>query len=175
MTEQQEIPIQAVLSRLRQCVARDDRGTLADLRHGLSPPTEHRAWPHLAAWGVDLRNDRQRSIWLTVAAGFATLNESRKGGNIGATMRRLAGSNLDSFEGRFRRLLACATSKDLCARLSAVFRAAKQKGVPIDFEQLFWDLECWPVSSRGRDVRVDWAQAYWGEAKGETTRKESAE
>jgi len=167
MGEQQPNQIQTFLKRLRQCVARDDRGTLADLRHGFSPATEHRAWPHLAAWGVNLRNDTQRAIWLTIAAGFATLKETRRCGNMGATMRRLAGGDLESFDGRFRRLLACTTKEELCARLPAVIRAAKQKGQAIDFEQLFWDLECWPVSSRGRDVRVDWAQAYWGAPKEE--------
>jgi len=173
MAEERQTPIQAFLARLKRCVDQGDRGTLADLRHGFSPATEHRAWPHLAAWGVDLRNDTQRAIWITVAAGFATLNETKRCGNMGATMRRLAQGGegkqadrkaLESFEGRFRRLLTCTTRKELCSRLQGVVRAAKQKGAQIDLEQLFWDLECWPVSSRGRDVRIEWAQAYWGVA-----------
>ena len=165
--------IQACLKRLHGYVAREERGTLADLRHGFSAATEHRAWPHLAGWGVNLTNDRERRIWLTVAAGFATLQATQKRGNMGATLRRLAVGDgkptevvLHSFEGRFRRLLTCATAEALCERLPTVIRAAKQKGVPIDFEQLFWDLERWPMDGRGRDVRIEWAQAYWGAKAG---------
>lgn len=70
MADKESNRIQTFLRKLGQCVARDERGTLADLRHGFSPVTEHRAWPHLAAWGVNLPDDRERRIWLTVAAGF---------------------------------------------------------------------------------------------------------
>lgn len=181
MAEQTQTKIQAFLTRLTGCAARDDRGTLADLRHGFSAATEHRAWPHLAAWGVDLCNDRERRIWLTIAAGFATLKSTRRRGNLGATMRRIAVGGgragddvLRSFEGRFRRLLTCATPEELCIRLPAVIRAAARKDVAIDFEQLFWDLERWPIDSRGADVRVEWAQAYWGSAYEDTEQEGGA-
>ncbi len=141
----------------------NDRGTLADLRHGFSPATEYRAWPHLARW-CDLADDRQRRIWTTVGAGYATLEKTASVGNFGVTLRKLAlhGASgtpddaLTSFDARFRRLLTCTSAEEVCEHLPGIIRAAKSKDVPIDFEQLFWDLVRW-----GPEIKVRWAACYW--------------
>ena len=142
---------------------RDDRGIMANLRHGFSNATAYRAWPHVAGWG-DLTNDWQRAILLTVAAGYATHGRTDSGdGNLGRTLRRLAtgdgASNeaLSSFDGRFRRLLSCDDVRDLCALLPGILRAAERRGVGVDFVQLYRDLTYW-----GERVKVAWAAAYWG-------------
>lgn len=163
-----DTPIDRFLHDLSIAVHRDDRGMLADLRHGVSEATCHRAWPHLTRY-CDLRDARARAIWTLIGAGYATLapdNLARPNvGNIGATMRHLVlgkdkpdDKKLASFDGRFRRLLACQTVAELCEHLFSVVRAAKAKGVEVDFRELHKDLMAW----ESQDVRVKWATAYWG-------------
>jgi len=170
--------IQQFLGRLRQYVAQEDRGALADLRHGFSPGTEYRAWPYVAQM-CRLDNDAQRKIWITIGAGFATHKATHShAGNMGTTLRAIALNQpseskdkaLKSFDARFRRLLTCDNAMELCDHLRGIIVAAERKSVPIDFERLFWDLQTWhkPESK----VKLHWAQSYWGQSEskgGETT------
>lgn len=145
---------------------KDDRGAMASLRKGLSPTTEHYAWPYVARW-CDLRSDKARRITSTVAGCFASHpseeHHSSRRENLGEVIRRLALGDqsgddaLRSFEGRFRRLLSCDSSLELCERVPAVARAAAQRSIPIDYARLYTDLWYW--SDR---TRVDWAASYWG-------------
>ncbi len=166
-----KVKIDAFLAFLAKHV--EDRGMIADLRAGFSEATACRAWPHVGSW-CDLADERERAIWMTVAAGFAVhKGTDTKAGNMGATLRRIALGDgkqkatdaLKSFDGRFRRFLTCSSTEEVCERLPGVIRAAERKGVGIDFRQLFWDLRSW--NSPKRDVRVDWAAVYWGAAREE--------
>lgn len=178
MTEKKPYNIQKFLSYLQDLAARDDRGALADLRRGFSEANEYRAWPYIAAWCRRMDVDRDRRIWLTVGAGFAThLRTVPDAGNMGDVLRKLAMGNdpgraleaLKSFEARFRRLLTCADAEELCRHLPGIIRAAERKGIPIDFERLFWDLSTWHKPDR--KVKILWASRYWAgeitEEKGE--------
>jgi CRISPR system Cascade subunit CasB len=164
--------IKRLLDEIRQAAVHEDRGKLAALRRGFSEATEQYAWPYLAPY-CDITKPGQRLVWLTVAGAAATLvpdGLARSGaGNIGATMRRLALGDdhpkdaqkvLASFEARFRRLLACQTTGELCQHLVGVIRAASAKKKPVDVGQLFWDLKDWEDRA-SRDVRVEWARGYW--------------
>jgi len=139
-----------------------DRGVMADLRHGLSRATEYRAWPHVAPW-CRLDHERERRIWLTVAAGFAIHQRTAGAGNMGTVMRALATGEgrgekgLATFDARFRRFLSCSSAPEVCGNLAGVLRAAERAGVAVNFEQLFNDLTYW--SDR---VKVEWATEYWG-------------
>lgn len=175
MMEKKTSDIQIFLKRLQNLAARDDRGALADLRRGFSEASEYRAWPYIAGWCRRMDVDRDRRIWLTVAAGFAThLRTVPDCGNMGDVLRKLAVGKdpkrhmeaLKSFEGRFRRLLTCTDAEELCHHLPGIIRAAERKGIPIDFERLFWDLFTWhkPDSK----VKIRWASSYWA---GETTKE----
>ncbi len=151
-----------------------DRGKLAALRRGFSERTAHYAWPYVAPY-CDITDERQRAIWLTVAASAATLAPEglmrANVGNMGATMRAIAqGSDkgkadsqekaLNSFEGRFRRLLVCGTTEELCRHLARVVRAAAANQKPVDVRKMYGDLQVWEQRD-ARDVRVEWAQGYW--------------
>ncbi len=174
MNEQPEPLINRLLAELAIAVKRDDRGLLANVRRGFSESTEIRAYPYVAPY-CDLSDARERRIVLTVAAGFATLAPAglarNNCGNMGATLRRLALSGtsekpddaLSTFEARFRRLLTCQSTGELCEHLATVFRAAANQESPVDFKQLYWDLVDWERRER-RDVRVAWAKGYWGVA-----------
>ena len=147
---------------------REDRGLMADLRRGFSSATADRAWPYLARW-CDLTHDRQRVIYQTVAAGFATNPETTTEGNMGDTMRALATGKvpgedgLKTFEARFRRFLSCDTISDVSQRLPTVIRATQARGIPINHRRLLEDLHYW-----GDRVKIRWAGAYWGSARGES-------
>lgn len=168
MTVKQPSAIRKFLDRLEGYVKHDDRGALADLRRGFSQTTENRAWPYISGWCKNLADDRNRHIWLTVAAGFATHHRTApRYGNMGRTLRMIAKGTdpgraddaLKSFEGRFRRLLTCATAEELCRHLPGVIRAAERKEAPVDFEQLFWDLIQW--ENPEKKIKLKWADAYW--------------
>jgi len=123
---------------------------MADLRCALSPSRRARAWPLLARiGGID------RPIYETVAGLFAYHSEETHTGNIGTTCRRLTGEN-NSFDGRFRRLLSCDRD-ELGDRLRPVVLAAKAKGIPVNYEELFTDWWYW-----GDRVKARWAREYWG-------------
>lgn len=137
-----------VLSYLRQL--RNDRGAMADLRCAVNPARHARAWPLLARVG-----GIGRPIHETVAGLFAHHPDETHTGNIGTTCRLLAGEN-NSFDGRFRRLLTCDRD-EIGERLRPVILAAKAKGIPVNYEELFADLCYW-----GDKVKARWAREYWG-------------
>ncbi|MCK4547407.1 MAG: type I-E CRISPR-associated protein Cse2/CasB [Candidatus Eisenbacteria sp.] len=145
---------------------KDDRGAMANLRRGLNQATEDRAWPWIARW-CDLEKDWIRTIYTTVAAAYATQPDAAAEGNLGATLRRIAmgggktEDGLASFESRFRRLLACQTTEEVCSRVGEVMRAAKQKGVPVNYTQLFQDFWWW----NGGRPKIAWAAQFWGAPK----------
>jgi CRISPR system Cascade subunit CasB len=150
MSDNQPDPKQTaadVLAYLRQF--RNDRGAMADLRCALSSSRRARAWPLLARiGGVD------RPIYETVAGLFAYHPNESHSGNLGTTCRRLAGEN-NSFDARFRRLLSCDRD-ELGDRLRPIILAARAKGIPINYEELFADLIYW-----GDHVKARWAREYW--------------
>jgi len=145
---------------------KNDRGAMADLRRALNPAQRHRAWPLLARFGGidDVRFE-------TVAGLFAYHPEEAPGGNLGTTCRRLSGEH-NTFEGRFRRLLACDRD-DICNHIRPVVLAAKAKGVAVNYEKLLADLFYWSDA-----VKARWAVEFWGAAEeqegGATSKSEAA-
>jgi len=144
---------------------KDERGMMADLRAGFSEATEYRAWPHIADF-CNLENDWSRTIVNTVAAAFAANHLNTLNGNMGHTFRQIAKGDarrtdvkkaLNSYEGRFRRFLTCGDTLEVCRLLPGVIRAAKAKGIAINYRQLYCDLCYW----NGGRAKVQWAAAYW--------------
>lgn len=135
----------AYLHRLKE-----DRGAMADLRCALSPARLPRAWPLLARVG-GVGNSRIE----TVAGLFAYYPDEFHTGNLGTTCRHIS-ERKSSFDGRFRRLLACDRD-EVCERLRPVILAAKAEGIPVNYEQLFADLFYW-----NDGVKAEWAREYWG-------------
>ena len=119
---------------MKTIIHADDRGILADLRQGFSPGTEHRAWPHIARF-CDLARDKDRKIFLTIAAGFALHKRTVVGGNMGWTMRHIAlgedshsfSKALASFESRFRRLITCSSAEEVCSHLKRCHQGSRAK------------------------------------------------
>jgi CRISPR type I-E-associated protein CasB/Cse2 len=68
---------------------------------------------------------------------------------------------LKSFDARFRRLLTCEDAVELCDRLRSIIQAADHKGIGVDYERLFWDLQTWHKPEK--KVKLRWAESYWGQ------------
>lgn len=134
---------------------KDDRGAMADLRCALSPAKRARAWPLLAPVGGIGDETKE-----TVAGLFAYHPEESRDGNFGTTCRNLA-TTAESFDARFRRLLACNDRAEVQGHLRGLVLAARPKGLPVNYEELFADLRWW-----GPRVKARWAQEYWGQAEG---------
>lgn len=144
--------------------AQNDRGKMASLRRGLSPATVMDAWPVIAALGGQIGQPGE-SVHLDIAALFATHPQESNARNFGETCRAIASADssdntiLESHERRFRRLLACDRAEDLSGQLRTWVRLAASKGVGVNYENLFDDLDWWN-SSTSR-IRVRWARSFW--------------
>jgi CRISPR system Cascade subunit CasB len=146
--------------------ARNDRGKLAALRRGLTdnPRLHVDAWPVIAGLGGDIG----QPAYVAIAALYASHPEESNACNFGETCRRIAQGDgkdiVESFERRFRRLLACDTVDDVISQLRSWVRLAASKGVGVNYESLMNDLLWW---NRSADrTRVEWAKSFWqsGEA-----------
>jgi CRISPR type I-E-associated protein CasB/Cse2 len=150
--------------------ARTDRGKLAALRRGLTnnPRMHIDAWPIVAGLGGDIG----QPVFVAIAALFASHPEESNARNLGETCRRIAQGDgkeiAESFERRFRRLLACGDVADVIEQLRSWVRLAASKGVGVNYESLFADLWNWPWYAD--EIRVKWARAFWqsGETSVET-------
>ena len=151
--------------------ARNDRGKLAALRRGLTanPRMHVDAWPVVASLGGDIG----QPVFVAVAALFASHPEESNARNLGETCRRIAQGDgkeiIESFERRFRRLLACNDVADVIDQLRSWVRLAASKGVGVNYESLFADLWNWPWYAD--DIRVKWAKSFW--QSGETSTAET--
>src|SRR6266536_3832017 len=121
----------AVMSFLRSL--RNNSGAMANLRCAVSSARRHRAWPLLARiGGID------EPVIEAVCGLFAYHPDEISTGNFGDTCCRIAGMK-NSFDARFRRLLACAR-EELCERIRPVAFADKTKGIPVNYQTLLEDL-----------------------------------
>ena len=147
---------------LRPLSQRNDRGSLAALRRGLSPATVMDAWPVVSRLGGDI-GPCGESVFVEIAALFAMHPTDSSGGNFGTTCRAIAiddqGDPVESYERRFRRLLASDSPVDVSGQLRAWVRIAAAKGVGVNYEALFADL--WNWRWYADDIRVQWARAFW--------------
>ncbi len=140
----------------------EDRGKRAALRRGLSPATVMDAWPVIASLGGDIGQPGE-SVCVDIAALFASHPAESNARNFGETCRRIAQGDgkeiADSFERRFRRLLACDDVANVTGQLRSWVRLAANKGVGVNYESLMNDLLWW---NRSADrTRVEWAGSFW--------------
>jgi CRISPR system Cascade subunit CasA len=110
-----------------------------------------------------VENAIAQPVFITVAALFASHPEETNARNFGETCRRIALGDSkdlpDSFQSRFRRLLASGDVEDVSGQLRSWVRLAASKGVGVNYESLFADLWNWPWYAD--EIRVKWAKSFW--------------
>ncbi len=161
MTNQEVHPFIGYLQSLAEG---QNRGALASLRRGLGQPPGTVAdmyrfvEPFL---GQERSVGFKESAFYLVAALFALHPLSTGSGNMGAHMRAsdLENKSGDALERRFTALLA-AHSDDLPDYLRQAVSFLKSKDVPVNWNQLLWDLQKW--NDENRRVQKEWARAFWG-------------
>jgi len=142
---------------------REDRGALAALRRGLGEPpgSAREMFPYVVRWlPIEVTPQREAAHFL-VAALFAYHPDPGGSGNLGHAFRRTLEPNGDNtaIERRFTALLT-AHPDDLPFYLRQAVSFLRSKEVPVDWHQLFSDIQGWGHPSGY--VQKKWARAFWG-------------
>ncbi len=179
--ETKECPIDRFLQWIADLVRRDDRGTLAELRRGLSPTTREQCWPHIIRFAKsDFENETLRTVWcsigglaaLMIPKGFVTDDDND---NLGTTMQKLAfkampttngqreskEKALKDFSPRLRRILDALDSIPLCEMAVRIVRMAASKDVPVNLRNLFLNLCSWDNAENREKTRLKWTRRYY--------------
>lgn len=148
----------------------NNRGALADLRKGMNgqPGSVPATFTYVAPWVPDEhRNKWQEKVYYIIAAMFAYYQSSSGGktlsiafGNMGDHCRALKAKKKQSasFENRFTNLLK-AHRDDLPVLLRQVLSLLRGEEIPINWNQLFYDLTYW--NSEKQTAQRNWANSYW--------------
>lgn len=153
----------ALVQWLRTQKAR--RGVLAQLRCGIVPGKQQRAWPLLARFdGIE---GHKGEVVRTIAALFAAHPEESVSGSMGGVCRKLRSDDerRDNEKPgpmgmRFQQLLAAETA-EVCPRVVRLILRAKAQGIPVNYEQLQEDLLHWEAPQKRKRVQERWAQQFW--------------
>jgi len=146
---------------------RDNRGALAALRRGLGHPpgTVADTYRYVVPWLPDGAGPRQEAAYYLVAALFAYhpkeggQDKDNMGAHFAAVRRQDPNADHTALERRFTALLA-AHPDDLPTYLRQAIGFLRSKEVPVNWHQLFSDLQRWGYESRV--VQKEWARAFWG-------------
>lgn len=152
---------------------REDRGALAALRRGLGQPpgTVAGMYRYVVPWLPDEASRRQEAAYYLLAALFAYHPAGQDTGNMGNHFARTCepGGDNTAIERRFTALLA-AHPDDLDSYLRQAISFLRSKEVPVNWQQLFSDLQRWHYENR--TVQRDWARSFWGRRQETQTTKE---
>jgi CRISPR system Cascade subunit CasB len=139
-----------------------ERGALASLRRGLGQPpgTVADMYRYVEPFLGQERSGLRESAFYLVAALFALHPKSIEFGNMGAHMAKARSEGgEDALERRFTALLATHPD-DLPDYLRQAVSFLKSKDVPINWNQLIWDLQKW--NDDDRRIQKEWARSFWG-------------
>jgi len=146
---------------LQGLAEREERGALAALRRGLGQPpgTVPAMYPYVVPWLPQESGAWREAPYYHVAALFALHPAAGGSGNLGAAFRLARGEEEnEAIERRFTALLA-AHPDDLPDYLRQAVGFLRSKEVPVDWNQLFLDIQHW--SHPERIVQKDWARRFW--------------
>jgi len=141
----------------------DDRAMLATLRRGLGKSVGEsiEIFPILMPVIGSNPSEEHMASAFQVASLFALHPVHTEKGNFGEHVKRLkqAGQEESSTERRFIQLLRLRR-ESIDAPLRQHVQILKSKDIPINWNQLFYDLQYW--SHPDHFVQESWAKAFWG-------------
>ena len=143
---------------------KEDRGGLATLRRGLGRPPGTVTEMYRLVMPRLPDHRKQEFVCFLIAPLFALHPKMTENGNMGthlATTR--TETNQEALERRFTALLS-AHSDDLPVYLrQAVSLLKSREEIPINWNQLFWDILNW--EDEERRVQKEWARAFWSRSQ----------
>lgn len=149
------------IAHLEKLAESENRGPLAALRRGLGQPpgTVAAMYRYVVPWLPGDPKPWQEAAYYLVASLFAFHSESTSEGNLGdhLAQTRSPESN-DALERRFTGLLA-AHPEDLPVSLRQAVSFLKSKDQPVNWNQLFQDIQHW--GHPDRYIQKRWAAAFW--------------
>lgn len=147
-------------------ICSESKGLAARLRRADNPATEYQSWELLAAYGIDLEQERERLPFVSVAAAIARAKAGRNGSmSLGRAIAACYEQNnaSEQAKARLRRLLASDDLAELCRILRPVFSLIDSKvDQQLDYVRLLIQLRRFPFDSQ--QVRAQWAQEFYGQS-----------
>jgi len=171
--EDRTLPFVEYLERLRDHTDQSrSRAAMAELRRGLGQPpgTVYEMYPYIVPFLPNDAAKAREDVYFLIGSLFAYHPEKGGSGNMGSHFASTRDPNGDNsaIERRFAALLA-AHVDDLPVHLRQAigFLRSRQQAVPVNWHRLFGDLLSWTHPSGY--VQKEWARAFWGRAKDEST------
>lgn len=159
---QKTTQIHPFITHLQMLAEKENRGALAALRRGLGQPPggAPEMFRYVESYLAERRSIQQEAAYYLVASLFGLHPESTQEGNLGAHLAqtRTQGGE-EALDRRFTALLA-AHAEDLPNYLRQVISFLKSKNIPVNWNQLLWDLQDW--DREDHRVQKRWANAFWG-------------
>ncbi len=158
-----EKTVHPFIEHLQSLVAGEDRAALVALRRGLGRPpgTTPEMYRYVVPYLPGNPHPDQEAAYYIIAALFALHPLSTEQGNMGDHMAAARdGNNEDALERRFTALLS-AHPDDLPDYLRQVVSYLKSREIPVNWGQLFRDLQFWSHPEYGDQVRKRWATSFW--------------
>ncbi len=157
-----ESTIHPFIARLQGLAQSEERGALSALRRGLGrqPGEAAEMFRYVEPFLPEKRSKHQEAAYYLIASLFGLHPKSGGTGNLGthlAQTRSEAGD--DALERRFTALLS-AHPDDLPDYVRQAISFLRSKEIPVNWNQLFWDLQNWDEADRR--VQKRWANAFWG-------------
>ncbi len=148
----------------------EDRAALADLRRGIGdfPQIPKRSFKYVIPCIPENADAWQRQTYFLTASLFALhplRGDHTKYDNMGTHFGQLLDPNNSDknkpIERRFGYLLI-AHPQDLHLRLRQAVMFLKSKAIPINWEQLMWDIHNWHSPEHLDKLTNKWASEFWG-------------
>jgi CRISPR system Cascade subunit CasB len=161
MNQQTQHPFIAYLYSLAK---NEDRGALAALRRGLGQPpgAAPTMFRYIIPYLPENADRFTEAAYYQVASLYALHSKSTEAGNLGAHLRQAVdANNSDALERRFTALLV-SHPDDLPNYLRQTISYLKSKEIPVNWQQLLYDLQAWDYPERRVRVHKAWAGAFWG-------------
>jgi len=158
--------VQPFIAYLQSLAEKQERGALAALRRGLGQPpgTVAETYRYVEPWLGEKRTATREAAFYLVASLFALHPKSSGQGNMGTHMAQThTKEGEDALDRRFTALLA-AHSEDLPGYLRQAVSFLKSREIPVNWNELLWDLQNWDQKRDDprRSVQKKWAGAFWG-------------
>ena len=152
--------VSAVIERIKK-----DTGYRAVMSRADNPAFESAVWEHLIPY-CNIENDYERIPFAVIGAAIARIRPEANGqSKLGEAFRGICKNEDDrEREGRrFRRLISCESSLELCTLLRPVLQYLASNGAAFDYAALLKDVLYW-----NRKTRLAWTVQFYGKiASGE--------